>query len=287
MSNSPALGPQVEADILLEIDRLAAIFNVYNPNSEFNCWQRTRDQNVAVSAELAQVLARGEAWRARSEGAFNPAVECLTQCWKSGAQSGRVPDTGELQALAREIAAPLWSVEPKALRARRLTFQRASLNSIAKGFIVDRACQVAQNYEEVEDILINIGGDLRHIGKQTLPVSIADPWTRADNAPPVARIGLHNASLATSGRTRRGFQIGERWFSHVLDPRTGQPVAATVSASVVAPDALTADVLATICSVVSPAQAVEFASALPGVAAYLVSESGELTSNTRWSDLTV
>ena len=287
VSTARALGAQIERDILLEIDRLEAIFSLYNSDSEFNRWQQTNEKYVAISGELAQVLAWGESWRARSHGAFNPTAECLTQLWKDGAQTGIVPDANELQALAREIAAPLWSVDLDTLRARRLTAWRASLNSIAKGFIVDRAVLVAQNQEAVEDILVNIGGDLRHAGQQTLPVNIADPFTRADNAAPIARIGLHNASLATSGRARRGFEIGERWFSHVLDPRNGQPVADTVSASVVASDALTADVLATICSVVSPDEAIAFVDELPDVAACLVSEVGEIKSNVRWHDLII
>jgi hypothetical protein len=131
-SASPQLGPQVEAELLGEIDRLEAIFSVYNPNSEFNRWQETFEQDVPVSPELAQVLARSEMWRVRSENAFNPAVEAMTHLWKIGAQTETVPAREELERLSHEIQAPLWNVDTDACRARRLTTNRASLNSIAK-----------------------------------------------------------------------------------------------------------------------------------------------------------
>ena len=280
-----AVGPKVEDEILAEIDRLEAIFSLYQKDSEFNRWQTTHEADIEVSPELAEVLSLSETWRARSRNAFNPAVEALTQKWKAGAQSGQTPDANELQTLAREIGAPLWEVE--AGRARRLTNHRASLNSVAKGYIIDRACAVARHNAAVDDVIVNIGGDLRHVGRGAINVFIADPFARADNAPSLAQVRLHNVSLATSGRARRGFQIGERWFSHVLDPRTGWPVEQTVSASAIAPDALTADVLATICSVMVPNEAVAFADAQGQIGVYLVSENGAITSNARWHDWAV
>ena len=278
---SPQLGPQIEAEMRDEIDRLAAIFSLYQSDSEFNRWQETFDQDVAVSPELMEVLARSEMWRARSDNAFNPAVEVMSQLWKSAAPSGNAPTVQEMQRLSRAISAPLWSVDVATCCARRLTSYCASLNSIAKGFIVDRACLLAQR-EGVEDVLLNIGGDLRHTGRNGITVGIADPFTLADNAPPVAKVRLHNSSVATSGRARRGFQIGERWFSHVLDPRTGWPVERTISASVLAADALTADVLATVCSVMAPDEALQIADALPAVGIYLLDESGHSVSNAFW-----
>ena len=68
-------------------------------------------------------------------------------------------------------------------------------------------------------------------------IAVADPNAPHDNAEPLTRIVLTNAAIATSGAYARG--------AHLLDPRTGQQLKSAASATVVAPDAVTANALAT------------------------------------------
>ena len=83
-------------------------------------------------------------------------------------------------------------------------------------------------------------------------VGIEDPRWPFDNVPPMVQISLANAALATSGTGRRGFVVGGVKYGHVIDPRTGIPVDHVLSASVVAPDAVTAGALATAAMVLAP-----------------------------------
>lgn len=183
--------------------------------------------------------------------------------------------------------------------ARPLTLVSLSFNAIAKGYIVDLAGKAAQSVAGVSDVLINIGGDLRHLahlgnleslgnsrslenfGSQRVQVDIADPRSSAQNIPPIAHIQIHNQAVASSGHHLRGFQVGETWYSHLLDPRTGYPVPARISASVIADDSATADVLATIFSILPPLKSLEIANQLPRVGCMLVSHSDSPSLNTR------
>jgi len=55
------------------------------------------------------------------------------------------------------------------------------------------------------------------------PVDIADP--RSDAEPSLSTaldsVMVHDRAIATSGNYRRGFEIGGRHYSHIVDPRTG------------------------------------------------------------------
>jgi len=157
-----------------------------------------------------------------------------------------------------------------------------TLNAIAKGYILDRVCVTAMQQPGVQAVLVNIGGDIRHLGVSPVPVHIADPFAPQENAVPISTVRLQNQGVATSGNYRRGFRIGERWYSHLLDPRTGYPVERVVSASVVAESALLADVLTTAFSVMQPEESLRLADSLPGVATLLVSQNGEIDANTLW-----
>jgi FAD:protein FMN transferase len=107
-------------------------------------------------------------------------------------------------------------------------------------------------------VLVNIGGDLMHFGERGALVAIEDPHRPFDNVEPLLNVELHNGGFATSGSARRGFTINDTWFSHVIDPRSGHPVDRIASASVKARDAATADVLATVASVIDSAESLAF-----------------------------
>ena len=285
VAGSDAAARRGESAALAEIDRLEAIFSAYRPDSELRRWQATHDVDVPVSPELAEVLERSEHWRARTGGAFNPAVEAATRVWKESAARGEPASDATLAALAEEIAAPLWTVDRARSTARRLTRLPVTLNAIAKGFIIDAACATAAAAEDVAQVLVNIGGDLRHRGARPLAVDVVDPFVDAENAPPLDTVTILGQGMATSGSYRRGFRVGDGWHSHLIDPRTARPAERVVSASVVAPTAALADVLATAFGVLDPSESLSLAAAVPDVACLLVTREGERAASPGWEGL--
>ncbi|MBR4613639.1 MAG: FAD:protein FMN transferase, partial [Kiritimatiellae bacterium] len=99
------------------------------------------------------------------------------------------------------------------------------------------------------DFLINLGGNIRVSGR---PERGRDEWRVAirDPANPSRTTGqiaiLHSGeAVATSGSYERYVEIDGRRFSHIVDPRTGHPVARQGSVSVVADTAERADACST------------------------------------------
>jgi thiamine biosynthesis lipoprotein len=91
--------------------------------------------------------------------------------------------------------------------------------------------------------------------------------------------------VATSGNYRRGLKIGDRFYSHIVDPRTGQPVDHILSSTVVAPDPSDAGALATAFSVLTPEESAKAASSIPGVEYLLIARDGRRISSPGWSRL--
>ena len=156
------------------------------------------------------------------------------------------------------------------------------LHAIAKGWVADRAAAVALAVDGVSDVVVNLGGDLRHAGDGDLTVRIEDPRTPWDNAPPLATVQVGEGGVATGSGARRPMQVGAMAYSHVLDPRTGQPVAHTSSATVLAADAATADVLATVTGVLQPDAAVAWIETVDGAAVLLLDHNGRVRASNRW-----
>lgn len=266
---------RAEGLVLAEVDRLAGILSGYTATSELSRWLETHDLETPVSRELAEVLELGEDWRIWTGGAFNPAAVSLVELLVDTA-----PDA--LRDRARELNQSLWTVDQRRGVASRLTQLPVSLDALAKGYIVDRVAALASGVDGVTQVLVNIGGDLRHHGARPLTVRVADPRAPAENAASIAAVRLRDEALATSGDYRRGLMVAGRRVSHIIDPRTGSPADRVASASVIAPDCATADALSTAFSVLTPAESVALADSLAGVGCLIVEKDGTISTNAAW-----
>ncbi|ULH17271.1 FAD:protein FMN transferase (plasmid) [Deinococcus sp. KNUC1210] len=285
LAHSQAEGQEAIRAALNEIERLEHVFSRFDPHSELNRW--LSDLSLRPSEELSSLLRRAEQWRIRTGGAFHPGSEALTQLWHGAEQQDQIPehrgtepDKVALAGVLARLNSPVWSEEDGWRPAVPL-----NLNAFAKGYIVDKAAQAAYSSLQpgsAAQVLVNIGGDLRHIGAPEsepgtggVPVDVMNPQTPYDNAAPLTRIHLQGGGLATSGGAFRGFVIGGKRASHVLDPRSGHPVSHVVSASVLAPTCADADALATAFSVLRPSESLALTEQLPGVACLLVLADGQ------------
>lgn len=271
-----ALADAAEQAALAEMVRLQSVFTVFDPDSELSRWRAGAD--VQPSPELVAVLEAAQHWWTVSGGAFHPATAGLRQRWLRAEAEQQVPPAEELAALAEALAVLPFRVD--AGTATRLgDCSGLDLNAIAKGYIVDRGVAAAATVAGVVDVLVNAGGDLRHRGATPVRVGVEDP--RAPGSPPIAVVEVRDGALATSGPVHRGFRIAGQWFGHVLDPRTGHPVVDRPSTTVLAPDAITADVLATVVGVLSWTEAVGVLAGVPAAAAISIDPAGRVSS---WGD---
>lgn len=277
--DAAAVAAAAEHAALATIDRLEDVFSIYRPTSELSRWRAGDD--AAAGPELVEVLALVARWFEAGRGTFNPCVGHLAERWRDAAAAGVAPTSAELAIAAHAIGSLPFAVEGSDVR-RTGDCSGLELHAIAKGWIVDRATDAGAAGHDVASFVVNLGGDLRHVGEGSLLVGIEDPFAPWDNAPPRTTVEIAGRGLATSGSTRRGVQIGERWYGHVLDPRTGRPVEHLVSTSVVAADAATADVVATIVGVLDIVEALAFADAIGEVAVLLIGADGQVHRNDAW-----
>ena len=265
---------RVERSAFAALDDLEAQFSIFRPESELSRWRRREVDRP--SDELSLLLGAGVRWQQESAGVLNPAVGVLSRQWANSAETGTVPDEGDLAGLVASIVEPRYHNGVCVGDCSELTF-----HALAKGLIVDLAAHRAIEGTTGVGIVVNVGGDLRSLGDGAVIVGIENPLRTYDNEPPLLRVQLVNGALATSGGSRRGWRIGERWFSHVIDPRTGWPVDHIASASVIAADAMTADAVATVLSVLPIAAGLAFADRKE-LAACIVAADGTIALNERW-----
>ncbi|MGL6269337.1 MAG: FAD:protein FMN transferase, partial [Chitinophagaceae bacterium] len=153
-------------------------------------------------------------------------------------------------------------------------------NGIAQGFTVDLISALMES-QGIKHYLIELGGEIRVLGLNDKE----QPWSIGIESSKINDLGNHPLSLVirpekgavtTSGSYRNNFSKGEKLFSHMINPETGYPISnGMISATVIAPDAITADALDNVCMVLGPAASLKFLRQYTNVEAYLVFERAD------------
>ncbi|HEV3411591.1 MAG TPA: DUF2271 domain-containing protein [Puia sp.] len=284
-AGSTAASEAAEAAVLKEIDRLSGILSGYDPHSEFSRWMKTSQTPVPVSAELFEVLGLFDQWRIRTDGALDASAEVITKLWKQAAVKDQLPSAADLALAVSRVRQPHWKLDSLNRTATHLSDVPLVLNSFAKSYIIRHAADAGRNIKGIDAIIVNIGGDLVISGDLKETVLISDPKDDAENAEPVDRLLVSDQAVATSGNYRRGEQIRGHWYSHIVDPRTGQPAGNILSATVVAPNATDAGALATAFNVLSAEESVRLASTIPGAEYLILTAAGDRISSPGWKSM--
>jgi thiamine biosynthesis lipoprotein len=261
-----AANARVQAAIDGELARVDRLFSKWNPDSElsrFNA-QGSTDPFAASSELVEAVLTAGRAAE-QTGGAFDATVAPLIEAWGFG-PAGRpaaMPSAEAIAAARARVGHALLSADPARHTIRKARADVAiDLNGLAGGWLADRiaGAVVALGYP---DVLADGSGEITARGRR----ADGGPWRVAVESPIGARaprspvIDLVDACVATSG-DYRNFWTDEqgRHRSHIVDPRSGVPVAhGLASVTVVHADGAWADALGTGLLVLGPQEARAFA----------------------------
>jgi len=266
-----------------EIDRLEDVMSSWREDSELARLNRSAAAGpVVCSTELAAVLDSGLVLARLTAGAFDPTVGPLVDAWDLRGQ-GRVPSVVEVAAA---LACVGWSGLDFDREARTVRFARpgmsVDLGGVGKGFALDRAAATLARLGS-PSALINLGGELFALGERHT-VTVAHPAARLT---PVVELEVGDACVSTSGQSERGFSVRGVRYGHVIDPRTGRPVATAASVTVVCRSAARADALATALLVMGRERAAGFVRAHPEVGALWLEPAGSGVRAWNWNLSTV
>ena len=271
---------------LAEIDRLSSILSTYDPQSEINRWlNMPKGSPWHIPKEIIELLVACDWWSIRTNGVFNPQIGTLSKIWETAALNEKMPDPLVLQRAHSKIQSSAWEIDGA---YEMVTLNRAidlNLNAIAKGYIIDKSCEAAlESSEDIEGVLLSIGGDLRIMGTIEKTVGITDPLASAENAPPLTQLILWDHAVATSANYERGYNIQDTYYSHILDPRTGYPASNEIlSTTVLSDSAIQADVLSTSLMVLTPEEGIQLIESLPDTECLLVCRDEQVRKSSGFS----
>jgi FAD:protein FMN transferase len=234
-------------EALQEIRRVEAQLSRYRPTSSI-AWINAAagGEPVRVEPRVLALLRRCAELSRLTDGAFDITVGPLLRAWGFVGGSGAAPDPRTL-ARARDLV----GIDRVELDAAAGTVRLAragmelDLGAIGKGYAIDCAVAVLEEHGVPSALLHGGTSSVHMIGG----VPASGPWRVAWRVPGAAdrlrTLTAAQPALSVSAPHGKAFLLGGRLMGHVLDPRTGAPAAAAVSACVVGPSSTVCDALST------------------------------------------
>lgn len=264
-------------DALAEVDRLLSVYRV---RSELSLVNGNPGRWCEVSPHFSRIASAAGRIGEMTDGAFDVTVLPVMRHWGfyDAGSCGQMTSHSRcsLRRLLERVDFRQLQVKGREARIASSGYS-ADFGGIAKGYGVDRLSRVLQD-QKVRRGLVSAGGDIFALGRpapnRLWRVGIRSPY-RPDAL--CAMIELEDEAIATAGgyenyRIRQGRRI-----AHILNPRLGMSSDHVLSATIIAPDAMTADALATATYVMGVDNSRRLLDDLPHVEGIWINRHGHLT----------
>lgn len=270
------LGPGDEHDnirqLFREFDGSLSMFNDTSIITRMN----NNDPDVRANSYFRQVFEKGQRVSAITDGDFDMTVAPLVNLWGFGFKNSDNVSQQAVDSILQFVGYQTVTLDDEGCLHKADPRTILDASSIAKGYMSD---VVAQYFESIgiSNYMVEIGGEIALNG--TNPRGTA--WTVGISRPVADSlqtdngfqdyIHLTHGGLATSGNYRNFYDKGGKRYAHTINPHTGYPIQRDVlSATVIAPDCMTADAFATSFMVMGSEKALQILADQEGIEGYLI-----------------
>ena len=256
---------------LNKVDWSLSTFKDTSTISKFNYSK----EGAPVDAMMKKVVLTAMEVYENTQGAFDMTVGPLVNAWGFGFKKKESITAELVDSLLSNVGMDMVQLKGDFLSKSKPGII-VDASAIAKGFGVDVAADYLAS-QGIENYLVEIGGEIRAQGINhkgiAWRVGVDKPIDdkAAANRELQAVLSLTNAALATSGNYRNFYVEAGKKYAHTIDPQTGYPVQhSLLSASIIAPDCMTADAYATGCMVMGLEKSYALIDSLPNTEGYFI-----------------
>lgn len=243
--------------------------------------QAAGQQAVVVSLDLYDLIKTGRDIGLATQGIFNITIGPITTLWHGDFSQAQVPDKNLIDAKL-DLLQPADIQLNDELRSVYLTKPGMALDLgvISKGYFADRLKQFF--YENgVNSGMINLGKNLitlghaneRHDGYWL--VKLPNPLRQDGQF--LGELKTRNEAVVISSINERKLKVGDKYYHHIFDARTGYPIDSQIASVIIVSDqAITGEIWSTVLFIQTPQQALRWLNQAPGIEGIIVTKEKQV-----------
>ena len=270
------------------LDEINRSMSVYIKDSEISLFNQSPPwKPLAVSEDFLTVIKTANKLYRQTEGSWDGTVGPLVNLWGFGTaeHNRQIPPREEIDRLLLETGFDNIEIIENKYLSKKKSDMFLDLGSIAKGYGVDQIAKLIRE-KGIKNYLVEIGGEVYAEGYRQdggkWRIGINKPEKGAPFNQIYKIVSLRNKAMATSGDYRNFFEKNGKIYSHVIDPKTGYPVAnQVVSVSIIADSCTYADGLATAVMVMGSKKGIDLINRLDNIEGLIIvmENDGRLTDH--------
>ncbi|WP_234570549.1 FAD:protein FMN transferase [Rhodohalobacter sp. 614A] len=279
-TDNESVASQASKEAFARIEELNQIMSDYLEDSELNRLAKTSGSGeaVKVSEDLFTVLQESIRMAKMTDGLFDITIGPMSKFWRVVRMSPEpeLPSNEELEELRQKVGYKYIKLNEKNRTVELLKpGMQLDLGGIAKGYAAEEALAVIRTHG-IEKALIDAGGDVTlgdmPPGRDTWDVAVPKNKTRGENS--FITLQVTNRTVTTSGDLFQFVVIDGERYSHILNPKTGLGATRQIQATVISPDGMQADALASVLTLMDPEDGIELVNGLDHTEAIIFMNDG-------------
>ena len=258
------------------IEELNQLMSDYIEDSELNrlSGKSGSGEVMEISNDLFAVLQESIKISEMTDGLFDVTIGPYTKLWRAVRMEPepRFPDEEELHERGESVGYEYIKLNEEKMTAElTMPGMQLDLGGIAKGYASKEAINILRNYG-IYSALVDGGGDIA-LGapppdKNYWEVAIPQKISR-DKTDHIM-LNMHGKTVTTSGDMFQFIEIDGQRYSHILNPKTGMGATNQIQATVISSNAMYADALASVLTLMEPEEGITFINQIEETEAYLM-----------------
>ncbi len=284
-ARQPGHSMQFEHTVRLWVHRFESRYSRFRPDSIVSRINAAAGRNwVEIDREMEEMLDVCGSVHALTGGVIDVTAGPLLLLWDYHQPVPVVPTDAQIAA-TRTLSNWLLVQRSPGRVYLPQAGMRLDFGGWGKEWAVDAVADLARQHD-IPHALVDFGHDIRCVGtppdRPAWHVGLEDPFRPGT---PLGSVALQaGRGIASSGDYLRGFTVGGRRYGHIIDSRSGRPVANDCrQVTVIADTCFQAGLLSTTAFVLGAEAGLDFIRQFSGAEALVISEHGRAETRGFWN----
>lgn len=262
--------------LIAEITRIENLISDWKPASQVSMVNNNAGiRPVKVDQELLELTERALKISRITHGAFDISFAAMEKIWRFDGSMDSLPSAAAVKKAVSKVGYENIIVNKDSSTIfLKLKGMKIGFGALGEGYAADK-CKSLMLARGITAGLVNATGDIQAWGAQPggkpWNVGITNPFNKDE----LLSVMPLRGAITTSGSYEKFAMIGNKRYSHIINPATGYPATGLISVTVTGPGTEMANALSTSIMVMGASEGLQLIKKFPGYECLIITDSGK------------